>query len=79
MATRSQNEIRFKNWMDLSGGGRRYWCDRLGVTVYQRIIKVVDIDERTIEVVQEIYTDDHSKTQKVFRHGYAGFTDSFSC
>ncbi|MEZ4658175.1 MAG: hypothetical protein R2911_11430 [Caldilineaceae bacterium] len=58
MATREQNEKRFKNWRDLPGGGRRYWFDRHGVTGYQRMIKIVDALEQTLFVIQEIYNDD---------------------
>lgn len=59
MATRLQNEKRFKNWTDLPDGGRRYWHDRLGaVSGFQRIVKIVAADETTLQVVQEIYNDD---------------------
>lgn len=58
MATREQNERRFKNWENLADGGRRYWTDRRGaVSGFQRMIKVVDVDEITLRVVQEIYDD----------------------
>jgi hypothetical protein len=59
MATREQNEKRFKNWEDLPDGRRRYWYDRRGnVSGYQRIIKIVDADETTLQLVQEIYNDE---------------------
>lgn len=58
MATREQNEKRFKHWRNLPGGGRRYWFDRQGVNGYQRMIKIVDAREQTLVVVQEIYNDD---------------------
>lgn len=59
MATREQNEKRFKNWEELPGGGRRYWSDRRGlVSGYQRMVKVVDANEVTQQVIQEIYDDD---------------------
>ena len=59
MATREQNERRFTNWEDLPDGGRRYWMDRSGaVSGYQRMIKVVDAEEVTLQVVQEIYNDE---------------------
>ena len=58
MATRRENERRFKYWDDLPDGGRRYWYDRAGaVSGYQRIIKVVDADEITQMLIQEIYDD----------------------
>ncbi|MBN1284127.1 MAG: hypothetical protein JXB47_01875 [Anaerolineae bacterium] len=56
MATRSQNEHDFPNWEELSGGGRRYWVDRPGrMRGFARYVKVVDADEVTISIVQEIY------------------------
>lgn len=59
MATREQNELRFKNWLDLPDGGRRYWTDRRGaVSGFQRMVKIVDADETTLQVVQEIYNDE---------------------
>jgi hypothetical protein len=58
MSTRRQNETRFKNWEELAGGGRRYWTDRIGESRgFQRMIKIVDADENTLQVVQEIYND----------------------
>jgi hypothetical protein len=58
MATRPQNEKRFKNWEDSSDGGRRYWTDRKGaVSGFQRMIKVVDSEETTLQLLQEIYDD----------------------
>ena len=60
MATRKDNERRFKNWDDLPDGGRRYWYDRKGITSgYQRIIKVVDAHETTLQLLQEIYDDEN--------------------
>lgn len=59
MTTREQNERRFGSWNDLPGGGRRYWTDRRGaVSGFQRMIKIVDEDEITLQVVQEIYNDE---------------------
>ncbi|MFQ3646376.1 MAG: hypothetical protein SNJ54_06080 [Anaerolineae bacterium] len=47
MATREQNERRFKNWQDLPNGGRRYWTDRKGaISGFQRIIKINVLIER---------------------------------
>jgi hypothetical protein len=55
MATRSQNEREFRNWEELSDGGRRYWRDRKGeINGLQRIVKIVDADEKTLFVIQEI-------------------------
>lgn len=59
MATREQNEKDFGQWEDLTDGGRRYWFDRKGKAWgFQRIVKVVDADENTLSVTQEIYNDD---------------------
>jgi hypothetical protein len=59
MATRSQNEREFDDWEDLDDGGRRYWFDRRGgAWGFQRIVKIVDADENTLTVLQEIYNDD---------------------
>lgn len=56
MATRKQNEQEFKLWEELADGGRRYWRDRPGrVHGFQRFVKVVDADENTLLIVQEIY------------------------
>ena len=58
MATRRQNEREYKYWEELSGGGRRYWSDRRGfISGFQRVIKIVDENEVTIQVIQEIYDD----------------------
>lgn len=60
MATREQNERRFKNWENLPGGGRRCWADRKrAVSGFQRMIKVVDANGITLQLVQEIYNDDN--------------------
>lgn len=59
MATREQNEREFRHWEHLPEGGRRYWKDRQGGDFgRQRIVKVVDKNEVTIRVVQEVYDDD---------------------
>ena len=58
MATREQNEKEYRNWIDLSDGSRRYWRERKGkVSGLQRMIKIVDTNENTLLVVQEIYSD----------------------
>jgi hypothetical protein len=59
VSTRQQNERRFKNWERLPNGGRRYWHDRDGVVSgFQRMIKIVDENEITLQVIQEIYDDE---------------------
>ncbi|MBE2269044.1 MAG: hypothetical protein IAE80_12500 [Anaerolinea sp.] len=58
MATRRQNEKEFDHWVDLPDGGRRYWFERKGkVWGIQRIVKIVDADEKTLLVMQEICDD----------------------
>lgn len=59
MATRAQNERRFLNWEDMPDGRRRYWTDRAGaIGGFQRMIKIVDVHENTVQVIQEIYDND---------------------
>lgn len=56
MASRAQNERKFKQWEELPGGGRRYFRDYGGrVGGRARYIKEVDPAERTIRFAQEIY------------------------
>jgi len=58
MATRAQNEHDFPNWEILSGGGRRYWIDKPGRTNgFARYVKIVDANEVTQAILQEIYDD----------------------
>lgn len=59
MAGRKQNERRFGHWVDLPDGGRRYWRYVSGQeSGYARYVKVVDANEVTLTIVQEIYNDD---------------------
>ncbi len=59
MATQSQNERNFRHWEDLPTGGRRYWKDYPGRHGgWARYVKIVDADERTRSLVQEIYDRD---------------------
>jgi len=56
MARREQNERQFSSWEDLVEGGRRYWKDypdRKGG--WARYVKVVNAEEVTLLVIQEIY------------------------
>ena len=56
MASRAQNERKFKQWEDLPNGGRRYvreFAGRAGGRA--RYIKEVDASERTVRFLQEIY------------------------
>jgi hypothetical protein len=59
LATREQNERRYPTWGDLPDGGRRYYRIVKGaVQGYARYVKVVDTDEMTLSIVQEIYDND---------------------
>ena len=56
MASRAQNERKFKDWEELPDGRRRYsraFAGRLGGRA--RYIKEVDAAENTVRFVQEIY------------------------
>ena len=56
MASRAQNERKFKSWEDLPNGGRRYFRDFVGRAGGRaRYIKEVDVNERTVRFAQEIY------------------------
>lgn len=58
MADRKDNERRFPNWDELPDGGRRYYQIRQGrATGYARYVKVVDANEITQSLVQEIYDE----------------------
>ena len=58
MSTRTQNEKKFGNWDDVSGGGRRYWLDVSGRLGWRaRYLKEVDAQETTLLFWQEIYDD----------------------
>jgi len=58
VSTRTRNEKRFGQWVDLPGGGRRYsfrvagrqgWC--------ARYLKEVDAEEATLRFWQEIFDE----------------------
>ena len=56
MASRAQNERKFKIWEELPKGGRRYireFAGRAGGRA--RYIKEVDANENTVRFAQEIY------------------------
>jgi hypothetical protein len=79
MAKRRHNERDYHGWTDLPDGGRRYWKDRRGVqSGFQRMVKVVDANEITLLVVQEVYNDDnelietHQKFPIDSEHKYVG-------
>ena len=56
MASRDQNERKFKHWEELPNGGRRYIRDFAGRAGGRaRYIKEVDATERTARFAQEIY------------------------
>lgn len=59
MASRGQNELRFRRWSELPDGGRRYWLDVRGrVRGFARYVKEVDENEATLRFSQEIFDDD---------------------
>jgi hypothetical protein len=56
MASRAQNERKFKYWEELPSGRRRYIREFLGRAGGRaRYIKEVDVNERTVRFAQEIY------------------------
>ena len=56
MASRAQNERKFRHWEQLPNGGRRYVRDFVGRAGGRaRYIKEVDSNERTVRFAQEIY------------------------
>jgi len=56
MASRAQNERKFKDWEQLPNGGRRYIREFVGRAGGRaRYIKEVDANENTIRFAQEIY------------------------
>ncbi len=59
MATQKENERKFRNWVELPDGGRRYWRDIPGKHTHMaRYVKIVDAEENTVSLVQEIYNDE---------------------
>lgn len=56
MASRGQNERKFKHREELPNGGRRYTREFAGrAGGWARYIKEVDTSERTVRFAQEIY------------------------
>jgi len=56
MASRAQNERKFKHWEELPNGGRQYIRDFGGRSGGRaRYIKEVDLNERTVRFAQEIH------------------------
>jgi len=54
--TRSKNEKKFSYWVELEGGGRKYWYEVVGKFGFRaRYVKEVDEREETIKFYQEIY------------------------
>jgi hypothetical protein len=55
---RQLNENKFKQWIDLSSGGRSYWYEIEGKLGYKaRYVKEVDEKEDTLKFYQEIYNN----------------------
>ena len=58
MASREQNESRFRHWTDLPGGGRRYWLEVKGrARGFARYVKEVNAEEQTVRFSQEIFNE----------------------
>jgi len=58
---RKLNEVKFPNWIDLPGGGRRYWYDVKGKFGFRaKYVKEVNNRERTVKFYQEIYDKDNN-------------------
>jgi hypothetical protein len=58
VASREQNERKFSQWRELTGGGRCYWLDVAGRHGWQaRYLKEVDADEITVRFWQEIFDE----------------------
>jgi len=58
MTSRQQNERKFPQWIELPGGGRRYWLDVAGRHGWwARYVKEVDAQEQTTAFYQEIYDE----------------------
>jgi hypothetical protein len=56
MASREQNERKYKHWEELPNGGRRYIRQFIGRAGGRaRYIKEVDETENTIRFAQEVY------------------------
>ncbi len=56
MASRAQNERKFKRWEELPNGGRRYIREFVGRAGGRaRYIKEVDASENTVRFAQEIF------------------------
>jgi hypothetical protein len=65
MGTRPQNERKFRQWIELPSGGRRYWPDVAGRHGWlARYLKEVDANEATLRFWQEIH-DDHGKLVEI--------------
>ena len=65
LSSRAQNEKKFGDWTHLRGGGRRYWLDVAGRAGWRaRYVKDVDVNEKTVRFLQEIY-DDQGKLVEV--------------
>ncbi len=56
MASREQNERKFKHWEELPNGGRSYVREFMGRAGGRACyIKEVDVNESTVRFAQEIY------------------------
>jgi hypothetical protein len=58
MYKRTENEKKFKNWLELDDGGRYYYYFVEGHYGWKaKYVKIVDKNEATIKFYQEIYNN----------------------
>ena len=56
---RRKNERQFKNWVETTSGGRKYWFEIKGRLGWKAVyVKEVDQNENTLTFQQEIYDQD---------------------
>jgi len=61
---RNQNEKKFKQWVLLPEGGRKYWLEVAGRYGWRaRYVKEVNAREETIRFYQEIYDNNGKLTE----------------
>jgi len=54
------NERKFGSWVELPGGGRRYWYEIQGRRGWSaRYVKEVDPEETVVRFWQEVYNENH--------------------
>lgn len=56
---RIQNERKFPYWVEMHGGGRRYWFEITGKSGWKAMyVKEVNSGEETVRFYQEIYNEE---------------------